>query len=235
MPAKFVYSIIFAFLVLGIGLIVLINRKNSVQQQKALWLKLYVYILLVLLISTSLLYNIGVLFIAFVILLLGFYEVLIISKSVKPIIALLGITVYGLLCFAFLQFILNIPNWQKLYVYILILIFDGFSQLSGQLLGKHRPFPKISPNKTSEGILGGFFALFAMAVLLNLWLQLSYPSLFSFAFSVGIASLCGDLLASFYKRICKVKDYSQFIPGHGGVLDRFDSFIFAGSVYWLTH
>ncbi len=235
MVAKTVFSIILFFLCLGVGLIVLINRKNSRQKQKELWLKLGVYILLVLLITSSLLFNFGFLGIASSIICIGLYEIIKISKKSKPQSKLLGIIIYGFLGYAFLRFAWQTPNNQKLFVYVLVLIFDGFSQLSGQLLGKHHPFKVISPNKTSEGIFGGFLALLATAYLMKYVIEVSYPDLIIMALIIGITALLGDLLASFYKRICGVKDFSQIIPGHGGVLDRFDSFIFAGGAYWLIY
>lgn len=235
MVAKTVFSVIILFLCLGVGLILIINRKNSRQKQKDLWLKLGVYIVLVLLITSSLLFNFGFKAIAVSILLIGLYEMFKISKKSKPLVTFLGIMIYSLLGFAFFRFAWHTPNNQKLFVYVLVLIFDGFSQLSGQLLGKHHPFRIISPNKTSEGIFGGFLALIATAYMMKYVIEVSYPDLFTMALIIGIAAFCGDLLASFYKRICEVKDYSQIIPGHGGVLDRFDSFIFAGGVYWLIY
>lgn len=76
-----------------------------------------------------------------------------------------------------------------------------------------------------EGLIGGFAIALVTAFLV--WNTLLTPII------ICVGALAGDLLASYYKRKCGVKDYSNLIPGHGGVLDRFDSLIFACVVTWL--
>jgi phosphatidate cytidylyltransferase len=113
-----------------------------------------------------------------------------------------------------------------LKIYTLVLCFDGFSQITGQLFGKKKLVQSISPNKTWAGFIGGSliagftgYLLFANNGGMKMVLVLSGIIIFS--------GFTGDLLASYYKRKCGVKDYSKLLPGHGGILDRFDSFIFA--------
>ena len=114
---------------------------------------------------------------------------------------------------------------QLFLVFLNVFLFDGFSQLSGRALGRTPIAPLISPNKTFEGLLGGL----VMATAVNaLWLAVSgmafLPHLV-LGLLVPVFAYCGDLLASLYKRLNGVKDFSRLIPYHGGVLDRFDSLL----------
>ncbi|MFZ4544210.1 MAG: phosphatidate cytidylyltransferase [Saprospiraceae bacterium] len=112
-------------------------------------------------------------------------------------------------------------------------VFDAFSQLSGQLMGKNKLVPSISPNKTWEGLLGGivFSVITAAAIHSVLKLELNVAILFGAVLS--IAAFIGDLLASLCKRKFGIKDFSNFIPGHGGFLDRFDSLLASGTCMYL--
>lgn len=118
---------------------------------------------------------------------------------------------------------------------------DVFAQLSGMAFGKHKVTPNLSPKKTWEGCIGGVIC----ALLLNLlWLFLykkffatqvfSLPIWFFCLISVfmSIASMFGDLVASLIKRNYDIKDYSKLIPGHGGIMDRFDSVIMVMPMFY---
>lgn len=215
------------FLIGAIALFVFIRKKKieSAKQQKA---KYFYYLLIV---SSMLLYirfledYIYVLFA--MILLIGFYEIIKISKYNKNvlIISLLMFLVFG---FFFINF--SLKDWKTIaWVYSLVVIFDGYSQLCGQLFGKHLIIPKISPRKTIEGVAGGLILTYLSAFFIKA-ITAEYLLL---VFIVIISSFIGDLLASYLKRIMKVKDYSDLIPGHGGILDRFDGFIFSGFMFGL--
>ena len=120
-----------------------------------------------------------------------------------------------------------------LYTFLVLSIFDSFSQISGQLFGQKKILPAISPNKTLGGIIGGTVVAFISAFLLR---DLYLGSLFKQCITVtGIITFgfIGDVLASYYKRNFDVKDFNNLIPGHGGVLDRFDSIITAGA--WVAY
>jgi phosphatidate cytidylyltransferase len=115
-------------------------------------------------------------------------------------------------------------------VYLIVCAFDGFSQVAGQLLGKHQLAPRISPGKTIEGSAGGLLFAVGMALVLRPVSGWSVRwSLVACCFIVA-AALAGDLLASFVKRRSNIKDFGNLLPGHGGILDRFDSFLFAAAV-----
>jgi len=116
-----------------------------------------------------------------------------------------------------------------LFAFLITAIFDGFSQVSGQLLGRTKLFPKISPGKTVEGLIGGaLVAVLSSLVFKNVFTALSLKAIILAAVVVVFAFL-GDTAKSLYKRKYNVKDFSNLIPGHGGILDRFDSLIAGGA------
>jgi phosphatidate cytidylyltransferase len=120
-----------------------------------------------------------------------------------------------------------------LFIYFQVLVFDGFCQISGQLFGKHQLVPKISPAKTVEGLIGGWLCCLVAAMMASDWVPFDRQNALLFGLLTGLTCLIGDLLASWYKRKVKVKDYSNWLPGQGGFLDRFDSFLCTASVYYL--
>jgi phosphatidate cytidylyltransferase len=114
---------------------------------------------------------------------------------------------------------LIIINWSN----------DVFAYITGSLIGKHKLAPDISPKKTIEGAAGGLFAAIAAAWLVNEYLFIESYSLILviiLGFAVWLAGTAGDLYESGLKRIIGIKDSGNLLPGHGGFLDRFDSFFF---------
>lgn len=98
--------------------------------------------------------------------------------------------------------------------------------------------PKISPAKTWEGLAGGWIFCVIAAILAAGWLKTGYVTVYFglvCGMITGFVSLCGDLLASYYKRKVKIKDYSNWLLGQGGFLDRFDSFLVTGAVYYFLY
>jgi phosphatidate cytidylyltransferase len=109
-----------------------------------------------------------------------------------------------------------------------IWINDTGAYLVGSFIGKHKLYEKISPNKTWEGTLGG--AVLAMGLSYVVYLifpQLAYIHWFIISIIVSVFGTFGDLVESMLKRMAGVKDSGKLMPGHGGVLDRFDSLFFA--------
>ena len=127
-------------------------------------------------------------------------------------------------------------------VFFVVLVFviswacDVFAFAVGSLIGKHKLIPEISPKKTVEGAIGGiaFSALFCMlyGLILELIFGLSanYLYLFLFGTILSVVSQLGDLIASLIKREHGVKDYGKIFPGHGGVMDRFDSVLAVSTI-----
>jgi phosphatidate cytidylyltransferase len=110
---------------------------------------------------------------------------------------------------------------------------DAAAYFAGRFLGKHKLAPQISPKKTWEGAIGGtLFAMFWFWIWSGTGFgvdvfKFSLPVAMAFAFVVSAAGQLGDLLISALKRWSGAKDSSEIFPGHGGVLDRTDSFYFA--------
>ena len=114
----------------------------------------------------------------------------------------------------------------RLIIGILILIWtsDTFAYLVGVAIGRHPLFPRISPKKSWEGFIGGLvFCCVVSQILAHYWQILSYWEWGILAFIVAITGVFGDLFESLLKREAAVKDSGTILPGHGGVLDRFDS------------
>lgn len=113
---------------------------------------------------------------------------------------------------------------------------DTFAYFVGRAIGKHKLAPLLSPKKTVEGAVGGLLGAVLIGYLFGTFNpQLNMTAVILLGVLIGIASLMGDLVESAFKRQAKVKDSSQIIPGHGGVLDRFDSLLLtAPLVYYVV-
>lgn len=147
------------------------------------------------------------------------------------------------------------------YLFLITMLTDTFAYLFGMMLGKHKMSPNISPKKTWEGAIGGTLTAVIVASLFALFYNKIFSDAFSDNFSIfrnvaylkhirdlnkpcevifavaltifaSIMGQIGDLVASKFKRTYEIKDFSDIFPGHGGVLDRFDSAIYAGMFVW---
>lgn len=134
--------------------------------------------------------------------------------------------VYVLSCATVLVISTRLSGAAFAFLFLVTAATDGFSQVIGQLLGRHPLAPKTSPAKTIEGLLGGLVAAIVVALLLReILLPLSVRATLALALGTGLAGLVGDLAASWVKRRAAIKDYSTALPGQGGFLDRFDSLL----------
>ena len=115
-------------------------------------------------------------------------------------------------------------------------ISDAGAYFAGSFFGRHLLFPSLSPKKTVEGGLGGLLlTVLVVAPVAYTLLNFSLPKALLIGAVVSVASQCGDLFESSFKRILDVKDLGNFLPGHGGVLDRVDSLLFtAPAVYYIS-
>ncbi len=104
---------------------------------------------------------------------------------------------------------------------------DTFAYFVGRTFGKHKFFPRLSPKKTWEGVMGGFLGGIVGGVLVSLFTIISIPHAVAIGIIVALLDPFGDLSISMMKRYAGVKDSSHLFPGHGGMLDRTDSVFFA--------
>ncbi|MCL1828449.1 MAG: phosphatidate cytidylyltransferase [Oscillospiraceae bacterium] len=148
-----------------------------------------------------------------------------------------------------LSALVRLGDTQEASVYILLPFVTAFScdsgaYFAGMAFGRHKLAPRLSPNKTIEGSIGGFFGsvLFMLIyglVLRSAGFEVDLTVMALFGFLGGLMCQFGDLCFSAIKRVCGAKDFGGVIPGHGGVLDRFDSIYFAAPlieilVLWTT-
>jgi phosphatidate cytidylyltransferase len=117
----------------------------------------------------------------------------------------------------------------------IVVVSDTGQYYAGRLFGRTQLAPLISPKKTIEGAIGGLVAGTACAVFLGLWWLPGIPSIELGTLGAAVVALgiVGDLFESLLKRSAGVKDSSALIPGHGGMLDRIDSWLFAAPVYYV--
>jgi phosphatidate cytidylyltransferase len=126
-------------------------------------------------------------------------------------------------------------GWMIVYLFSIIWTCDSSAYLIGSVIGRHTLFKKISPKKTWEGALGGFLFGLIIAVLFKEFM-VPFLTLFDsvvIGSVVGILGQISDLIESMYKRDAHVKDTSNILPGHGGILDRFDSPLLIGPIIYI--
>ena len=149
----------------------------------------------------------------------------------------LTFNVFGLVYTAFLvsslALIIDINKYLLFVLFATVWAGDTFAYIVGKMFGKHKLAPLISPNKTWEGAIGSFTAsvIFGSSVAVYLNLTQYIPAIVL----ASIIMQIGDLFESFIKRQAGVKDSSNLIPGHGGILDRIDGLIFASATFVAYH
>ncbi len=159
----------------------------------------------------------------------------------------IGVTILGFIYVAvFFSFIYLTSEFHygKYLVWIVFIaswMCDTFAYYAGRFFGKNKLCPKVSPKKTVEGSLGGLIGSIIACtiygyVISKYGVRIQIYNYVIMGALCGIFSQCGDLAASSIKRHAGVKDYSNLIPGHGGILDRFDSILFSSVIvfYYLS-
>ena len=129
---------------------------------------------------------------------------------------------------------LKIGRYVILIPFIVAFASDAGAYFVGRALGKHKLAPVISPHKTIEGVAGGMLSAIVCMILYTLIMQFGFKFRVNYLYAIlygligSIAGTFGDLCFSVVKRQTGIKDYGTIIPGHGGILDRFDSMTMVG-------
>lgn len=160
------------------------------------------------------------------------------NYNTKDAFYMIGITLSISLIFNSFILIRNFKSGLYVFIYLLIItvLTDTFAMFTGMLIGKHKLCPTISPKKSWEGSIGG--SIIATASASFFYHKLINPinyKIIIITLLLSIIGQLGDLVFSRIKRDNDLKDYSNIIPGHGGILDRLDSIIFVVICYVLLH
>lgn len=164
--------------------------------------------------------------------------------KVSDVLTLYALFVYVVGCFSAMVMIRDSGKDGK-YLYLLAFlgawVCDTFAYFVGKFFGKHKLIPEISPKKTVEGSIGGIiftviaFAIYGLVVDKVFDVNLGYAKLCVLGLVLPIVSQIGDLVASTVKRQYEIKDYGFLFPGHGGVLDRFDSVMLTAPTLYFVN
>ena len=171
----------------------------------------------------------------------GIYEV--IKVSLKGRRLLWGILFFLLIAAGFLSLLSfkysGLPRPVPLQLVILIIciawIPDAGAYIFGSAFGRHKMAPKTSPNKTWEGFGGAIFAGILVGVMFALITDMHIGWTVAACAMLTVSGVLGDLLFSKYKRVLSIKDFGNIFPGHGGVLDRFDSVLIVAVVFRVIY
>ena len=150
-------------------------------------------------------------------------------------------TVYVVITFSSLLFLRRMESGVLLFMLVFVgaWMTDSFAYFVGRFIGRHRMCPELSPKKTWEGAVGGWIGCIACFLLYGFIIEavsqktVSYFGLILTGAVAGIVSQLGDLLMSALKRRVNLKDFSNILPGHGGILDRFDSVMTVSAFLYL--
>jgi phosphatidate cytidylyltransferase len=160
------------------------------------------------------------------------------KKDFSKVLPDLSIPIFGSIYLGYLlSFLLKVKFLPNGNYYLLCLLFitwanDVGAYIIGINFGKNRIYPKISPKKSLEGSVGGILFSIIITFALRSWLNLSFNKLISLGLILSIVGQLGDLFESVLKRGSGVKDSGKLIPGHGGILDCFDSLLFTAPIFY---
>ena len=231
------FYIIILFSILGGEGTYFVGRKQNQLERKKNWLKYFIYFIIIILLYVCICFTTKIFpYICGLIVIAGLVEIICLQKkrSQKTSLFSFILFIYVLISGGF-YFFSSLSQSILLFTLFIVCTFDAFCQIAGQLFGKNKICPQIIPNKTYEGLLGGF--LMSVCTFLIIGKILEFIVFFTITAGAGICvfSFLGDFSASWIKRKYGAKDFSSALPGQGGFLDRFDSFITAGAFVYLFH
>ncbi len=235
---RLIYTIILIYFGLGAVAFAWISRGKGRERKREVWAKFGTYFLIIHILFGSIYF--GPPYFSLVAILLvaaGYVELtrVHIMHSMRSSRFLLGaLGIFSLLALPFVFFSFMAKPYLY-FVFVVVAVFDAFSQISGQIMGGKRLAPSVSPKKTISGLTGGALLAMVTALLIRGLIDASWTQALFYSINITIFALLGDLLASYYKRQNAVKDFSNLIPGHGGFLDRFDSLIPGGAAMFIIN
>lgn len=228
-----IYIVIISYFILGVISFYFITRKQKPPEARRTWIKFFFYFLIIQVLFFSIVINpVAFRILAILIILAGFYELFKLFRESGFILKKVywaSLLFYGIFSTGFF-FFSRMEKELVLFTFMILSIFDSFSQITGQSVGRRLIASRISPHKTLEGLIGGTLASVMSAILFRSVIGASPAKSMGLAAVISLFAFIGDMSASFYKRQYRVKDYSNLIPGHGGFLDRFDSLITGGAL-----
>lgn len=175
----------------------------------------------------------GLIFPVLMVLLLAISQKDFIKRSTSAIFAVFYLAVLG----GFILLLANNDAGGKRILALVILIScnDTFAYFAGVLFGKHKLVPNISPKKSWEGLIGGLIAsLIGGALVFHLAFETAWYVGCAIGAMTVVTATCGDLIESAIKRDLAIKDMSNLLPGHGGIMDRLDSALFTAPALWFA-
>ena len=212
------------------------GRRVSPGVRRARWIKFAIYVVIVhAFLAAALAGRSAITMLIALIAAAGVFEIASAGRRIRRQVAFAVFSVFAAIAACALAFAASAPPKRVAFLYLVVAAFDGFSQAGGQIAGRRRLAPAISPGKTVEGFLIGVAGAIVCALLLRGAVSLSQTSATLVALFASVAGVGGDLAASWVKRRAGLKDYGTFVPGHGGVLDRFDSFMAVAAAAFVTN
>ena len=167
------------------------------------------------------------------------FTILLISQKdfIKRSTSAVFITFYLAVLGGFILLLANHPDGalRILALVVLIACNDTFAYIAGVLLGKHKLAPSISPKKSWEGLIGGAIAsIVGGSLIFHYLFEVNWIVGAAIGVMTVITATCGDLIESAIKRDLAIKDMSNLLPGHGGIMDRLDSALFTAPAVWFA-
>jgi phosphatidate cytidylyltransferase len=156
-----------------------------------------------------------------------------IKRSTSAVFSVFYLAVLG----GFILLLANNPDGGERILALVILIAcnDTFAYFAGVIFGKHKMAPSISPKKSWEGLIGGLIAsLIGGALIFHYTFDVGWYVGSAIGLMTVVTATCGDLIESAIKRDLAIKDMSNLLPGHGGIMDRLDSALFTAPAVWFA-
>ena len=211
------------------------SRHVAPEIRRARWIKFATYVVIVhAVLAAAILGRTTIVALVAAIAVIGVMEMVAAARTTTRGVGTVATVTFIAIAAGAIGFALTAPPILVGYVYLVVAAFDGFSQAGGQLAGRRRLAPAVSPGKTIEGFAIGIAGALVCAFLLRSAAAIPNSRAAGLAIIASLAGVAGDLAASWVKRRAGIKDYGTILPGHGGVLDRFDSFVAVAAVLFAV-